>query len=104
MADSTFKDFVLDQLKSLKDVSCRAMFGGYGLYRGRVFFGILHRDRLYLKTDRATRALFLQHGMKPFRPNKKQTLTRYYAVPLEVVEDPETLGVWADRASRCTED
>ena len=38
-----FKDFVLDQLSDLHGVTCRAMFGGYGLYCGRVFFGIVHK-------------------------------------------------------------
>ena len=27
----SFKDFVLDQLSDLRGVTCRAMFGGYGL-------------------------------------------------------------------------
>ena len=28
-----FKDYVLDQLADLRGVTCRAMFGGYGLYQ-----------------------------------------------------------------------
>lgn len=38
-----FKDFVLDQLADLRGLRCRAMFGGYGLYRGNTFFGIIHK-------------------------------------------------------------
>jgi len=49
-----FKDFVLDQLSDLHGVTCRAMFGGYGLYCGRVFFGIVHKGRLYFKTNATT--------------------------------------------------
>jgi hypothetical protein len=30
--EDSYRDFVLDQLRSLEDVTCRAMFGGYGLY------------------------------------------------------------------------
>jgi hypothetical protein len=37
-----FKNFVLDQLSDLHGVTCRAMFGGYGLYRHGMFFGIIH--------------------------------------------------------------
>ena len=33
-----FKEFVLDQLTDLRGMTCRAMFGGYGLYREGVFF------------------------------------------------------------------
>jgi len=76
-----FKDFVLDQLSGLRGVTCRAMFGGYGLYQGETFFGIIHKSRLYLKTDERTRSAYLKQGMKPFRPNRKQTLKTYYEVP-----------------------
>jgi TfoX/Sxy family transcriptional regulator of competence genes len=37
--DDSFKDFVLDQLQGLDDVSARGMFGGYGLYRDEPFSG-----------------------------------------------------------------
>ena len=29
-----FVNFVLDQLRELDGLTCRRMFGGYGLYRG----------------------------------------------------------------------
>jgi len=37
-------------------------------------------------------------GMKPFRPNAKQTLTTYYEVPVEIIEDAERLTTWASQA------
>jgi len=95
-----FKDFVLDQLSGLRSVTCRAMFGGYGLYRGDVFFGIIHKSRLYFKTDETSRAAYRAQGMQPFRPNAKQTLTTYYEVPVDIVEDQEQLIAWAERAAR----
>lgn len=33
--------------------------------------------------------------MKPFRPNAKQTFKNYYEVPVDVMEDPDTLADWA---------
>lgn len=94
-----FKDFVLDQLADLPGVTCRAMFGGYGLYRGTIFFGIIHKSRLYFKVSPATLPSYREHGMKPFRPNAKQTLTTYYEVPVEIIEDAEQLTTWAGQAS-----
>ena len=91
----SFKDFVLDQLNGLRGVTCRSMFGGYGLYRNDVFFGIIHKSRLYFKTDEANRARYKSKGMKPFRPNAKQTLKTYYEVPIEIIEDQEQLVEWA---------
>lgn len=96
-----FRDFVMDQLGAGGAVECRAMFGGYGLYRDGIFFGILHKNRLYFKTDpddpKSTEP-YRTRGMKPFRPNKKQTLKSYYEVPADVLEDPEMLAQWAARA------
>ena len=94
----SFRDFIQDQLQELGGVGFRRMFGGYGLYRGGVFFGILHKDRLYFHTDDTSRQAYVDHGMQPFRPNMKQTLKNYYEVPPEIVEDSETLVAWAREA------
>jgi DNA transformation protein and related proteins len=97
MQSDTLKDFVLDQLAEL-GVTARAMFGGHGLYRGAEFFAILHRGRLYFRTDDQSRAAYLAHGMQPFRPNDRQTLAAYYEVPAEVLEDDTELLAWARAA------
>jgi DNA transformation protein len=93
-----FKDFILDQLTDLHHVTCRAMFGGYGLYRQTMFFGIVHKDRLYFKVDATTVPNYKKYGMKPFRPTAKQTLTSFYEVPIDVIEDAEALTQWATEA------
>lgn len=98
-----FKDFVLDQLIELRGVTCRAMFGGYGLYQEGIIFGIVHKGRLYFKTDETSRAGYLKLGMKPFRPNARQTLKDYYEVPVEIIEDREQLEQWAATASSADE-
>lgn len=94
-----FKDFVLDQLADLHGLTCRAMFGGYGLYRSAIFFGIIHKGRLYFKVTITTVEQYKAHGMKPFRPNAKQALKNYYEVPLEILEHSEHLTVWASQAA-----
>lgn len=95
----SYRDFVLDQLRSLERVSCRSMFGGYGLSLGADFFGILHEGRLYFKTDETTRATYRERGMGPFAPSGKQVLKSYYEVPEEIVEDEEELASWAREAA-----
>ena len=96
--DESFKQFVLDQLGQLQGLACRAMFGGHGLYQRDDFFGILWQGRLYLKTDARTLARYRARGMKPFRPSARQTLTSYYEVPVDVLEDAEQLTEWAQAA------
>lgn len=98
MPDESFKDFVLDQLHDLGDVDCRRMFGGYGLYDNGVFFGIISQARLYFKTTPSSRIAYVQRGMQPFRPNARQTLTSYYEVPVDILEDHALLTRWAQQA------
>jgi DNA transformation protein len=104
MPDDSYREFILDQLAPLgRDLECRKMFGGYGLYLGASFFGILYGGRLYFKTDQASRGDYEALGMEPFRPRPRQTLSEYYEVPVEVVENAEQLFRWARRAARAKE-
>jgi DNA transformation protein len=95
----SYKQFVLDQLEELGDVTARAMFGGVGLYRRGVFFGIIARDALYLKVDDSTRREYARLGMKPFKPYPDRSGTmQYYEVPLAIVESSAELARWARKA------
>ena len=94
-----FKDYVLDQLADLRGITCRAMFGGHGLYQRETFFGIIHKGRLYFKTNATTAPRYRERKMKPFSPNAKQTLKTYYEVPVDVLEDSGELTIWARQAS-----
>ncbi len=96
--DASFVAYVLEQLRDLDGVHCRAMFGGHGLYAGGVFFGILHGGRLYFKTDAESRMDYVNSGMEPFHFSETQLSKTYYEVPPEVLEDDELLVSWAQRA------
>jgi len=95
----SFRAFVLDQLDELGDVIARSMFGGVGLYRHGIFFGIIAADVLYLKVDATNRPDYERAGSQPFKPypNRAGTM-QYYAVPLDVLESGLELTVWARRA------
>ena len=103
-SSESFPGFVRDQLDALGPVECRRMFGGYGLYHGRVFFGIIDQGRLYFKTDARSQPKYRAAGMCPFRPSAKQTLKTYYEVPVDVLEDPEAAVTWAREALRSQTD
>jgi DNA transformation protein len=99
-----FKTFVLDQLDDLGDVVPRSMFGGVGLYSGGVFFGIIARDVLYLKTDDGNRPDYERSGMRPFKPYRDRPATmQYYAVPVAVLESALDLTEWARKAVAAAE-
>ena len=99
MRKDSFKDFVLDQLSAMPDLTGKTMFGGYGLYHRASFFAIIHKGRLFFKTNDMTQPLYRSRGMQPFRPSARQTLARYYEVPVDILEDPRDLVAWAQHAA-----
>lgn len=91
--------FILEQLSGLRDLIPKPMFGGLGLYADGVFFGLVARDRLYLKVDDSNRARFERAGSAPFRPHADRPFTMsYWDVPADVLEDADELLVWARTA------
>ena len=95
---AAFKDHLLDQMAPLGDVRARAMFGGHGLYCDDVFFAALADDRLYFKVDEESRQDYIARGLAPFMPTPGQTMSSYYEVPPEVIDDQPVLLDWATRA------
>ena len=63
-----FRSFVLDQLEELGEITSRSMFGGVGLYRAGVFFGIMAADVLYLKVDATNQPDYERAGSSAFKP------------------------------------
>lgn len=100
MANDSFRDFVLEQLAALDGLRCKRMFGGFGLYCGEQFFGIVHDGRLYFKTNPDTLAEFIAFHAPVFAPSEKQVLRNYREVPVDMLEDREGLLVWARKAIR----
>ena len=100
MSDTSFLDYVLEQLEGARGLKTRAMFGGTGIYIGENFFGIAHEGTLYFRTDEASRPDYVKAGSRPFNPKGKQELHRYYEVPAHVLDDSEELLVWAKRATK----
>jgi DNA transformation protein len=95
--------YVLDQLAELGGVRSRRMFGGAGLYRDELFFGLIADDTLYLRADDSNRADYTARAARAFRPypDRPEVSMRYYEVPADVLEDRDELVEWARRAVRC---
>ncbi len=80
-------------------IRARPMFGGVGIYSGDVFFALIADDTLYFKVDDSTRSDFEARGMGPFRPFGDAGGTmQYYQLPEDLLEDPEALRLWAEKA------
>ncbi len=96
----SYREFVLDQLGRVADgVRGRGMFGGVGIYAGDLFFALIDDDSLYLKVDDSNRGDFEKAGMGPFRPfGEGGEVMQYYEIPADVLEEPDRLGPWVEKA------
>ena len=91
--------YVIDQLDCLGPVQSRRMFGGAGLYFEGLFFALVADDVLYFKVDDSNRSDYESEGMEAFRPFPgKSMVMGYYEVPIDVLEDKETLKDWVEKA------
>src|SRR6185436_2582092 len=101
MPDASFKDYVLEQLHDVRGVSARAMFGGWGIYKGGVMFGLIAGGELFFKADDASKPFFDERKSKPFtyeaKGGKKASMSYFY-VPEDVIEDTDQFAIWVGRA------
>lgn len=96
-----FVAYILDILAPFGDISARGMFGGYGVYKEGLIFGIIVDDTLYFKMSEANRKIFEEAGSHPFTYQRKDTkpvTMSYWEVPLTVIEDQEQCVAWAEAA------
>ncbi|MBY0539383.1 TfoX/Sxy family protein [Patescibacteria group bacterium] len=93
--NSDFKDYILgDILGTLNGVTARSMFGGYGLYKDGIIFGIIAEDELYLKVDDTNQKEYESFGSHPFvyeRGNHAKTTMSYWIIPETILEDRERI-------------
>ena len=97
-----FADFLHDQFEPFGTVNIRSMFGGGGVFRDGVMFGLIARETLYLKTGDANRGDYQAAGMQPFtyhgKGRSKPVAMSYHEVPADILEDPDALSDWAGKA------
>ncbi len=79
-----FKDFILEQLASLPDISFRYMMGEYVLYYRGVVFGGIYDDRFLVKRTESNKSYGLPEVI-PYPDAKPMYM-------IENVEDSEYLG------------
>ena len=92
--------YLLEQLGNLPNLRSRRMFSGAGLYSGDLFFGLVHDDTLFFKTDGSNSADYIARQMPKFMPfpDRPKAVMSYYQVPADVIEDAETLVAWARKS------
>jgi len=92
---SEYVQHVLELLQPLGEVRAKAMFGGWGLYQGAVFFGVIAEDQVYFRADEVNRPDFEAVRSKPWFFEPTQITTSYYAPPDTALDDARELSRWA---------
>jgi DNA transformation protein len=92
--------YVLEQLEPVPNLRSRRMFSGVGLYSGELFFGLIHDDTLFFKTDGTNSAEYIARKMPRFMPfpARPAAVMAYYEVPADIIEDGELLVAWARKS------
>ena len=93
--------YLLELLAPLGPVSARRMFGGAGLFLNGTMFGLIVREELFFKVGDGNRPMFQAAGEAPFSyatKNGSHTITSYWRCPPDLLDDGDTIRVWAKEA------
>lgn len=98
-----YLNYVLqDVLGHIEGVLAKPMFGGYGLYRNGIIFGIIAYQQLYFKVDETSLPDYKRLGSEPFiyEAKGKKIALSYWLVPESVMEDPDHIEGWVEESLR----
>lgn len=95
-----FVDYLLELFEDYGGVHAKRMFGGHGIYRHGVMFGLVADDTLYLKADERNRPDFEARQLAPFKYEKRGKIVSlsYFMVPEAALDSAAELHSWADGA------
>lgn len=80
-----YRDFILEQLSLLENITCRAMMGEYLLYYNNILFGGIYDSRLLVKIVASNQ----KYNMKEAIPYKG-------AKPMYMIEDIDNREIIKD--------
>ena len=80
-----YRDFILEQLSLLDNITCKSMMGEYLLYYNGILFGGIYDDRLLVKTVDSNKKYNMQESI-PYESAK----------PMYLVDDVDNQEVLRD--------
>ena len=78
-----FRDYVLEQLSLLNDITCKPMMGEYLLYYNKTLFGGIYDDRLLVKKTDSNKKYNMEEAI-PYKTGKPMYL-------VDDIDNQETL-------------
>lgn len=102
MKTSSYVEYLVnDVFANIDGFSAKKMFGGYGLYKEGIMFGLIAGTDVYFKVDELNKPTYVQQGSKPFiyaKGNHKSVTMSYWLVPSDIIENTDTLHEWIKEA------
>jgi DNA transformation protein len=92
---------ISDALAPVGAIRIKAMFGGYGVYREDVIFGLIADEILYFKVGKENIEDYKSIGSEPFtyiKSEGKPYVMSYWKIPDSILNNPETLIDWAEKS------
>lgn len=93
-----YLNYLTDQLSEFGEVEIKRMFGGIGLFREGLMFGMIGSDSFRLKVDQHNQKDYEERGMNPYFSGKKKQGMPYWEVPADVLENKKVLSEWAAKS------
>ena len=94
MSSSTqFKDFILEQLRELDNITCKSMMGEFLLYYNKTLFGGIYDNRLLIKITNSNQKYLLTKDI-PYKGAK----------PMYLVDNIEDIDYLTDLIKATYED
>ncbi len=103
-------EFIAELFAPFGSVTVRRMFGGAGLFRDGIMFGLVFDGAIFLRVDDQSIPDFEREGSAPFTYTLAKSDGRvgrhsfsYWRLPERLYDDPEELVSWAQRAFEIAE-
>jgi len=95
-----FVAFILEGLTPLGAVTSKNMFGGAGIFRENLMFGLVIQGTLYFKVDDGLRDEYVRQDCEAFTYTRqgKPCQLYYFSAPEEALENQEELLFWARKS------
>src|SRR5690349_8251068 len=94
---SGYQDQLAELFEPVGGVSLRRMFGGIGVFRNGLMFGLVIGDVLFFKADDTTSPAFEAEGYQRwvYDGHKRPVEMPYWQAPERLFDEPDAFTEWA---------
>ena len=95
--ETEFEIFLNELFEPVGSVTLRKMFGGLGIFRHGLMFGLVSDGKVCLKADTETESEFVAEDCEEwvYSGKGKSVKMGYWHVPERLLEDPDEMKEWA---------